>query len=295
MSTTLSQPAQTQRAQYLGTGKRKTSVARVRLYDGTGHEIDVGAAHHLPDVFEQLLRAERFGCVEPAVNPDDGLAFLGERTRLFVAQSLGVREPRRDLLVARELLVVLRRGHDRHQLRAALGRLADGLDDDARRLFGELLPVGRDLLVVGEEVVVAEVVAELLERRGDVAGRLAPFGAVLMEDMDKETVDFVPNYDETRTEPTIFPAAFPNLLVNGGTGIAVGMATNMAPHNLGEVIDGIDHPIGDHGAIVSVGLDLDIILEIAQIGVGRAQGITRFGRSHRWTRGRQALSWEGKN
>src|SRR5205807_2425274 len=53
------------------------------------------------------------------------------------------------------------------------------------------------------------------------------------------TVDFIPNYDETRTEPTVFPAAFPNLLVNGGTGIAVGMATNMAPHNLGEIIDGI--------------------------------------------------------
>jgi len=46
-----------------------------------------------------------------------------------------------------------------------------------------------------------------------------------MEDMEKDTVDFVPNYDETRTEPTVFPAAFPNLLVNGGTGIAVGMAT----------------------------------------------------------------------
>jgi len=69
--------------------------------------------------------------------------------------------------------------------------------------------------------------------------RLAPLGAVLMEDMDKDTVDFVPNYDETRTEPTVFPAAFPNLLVNGGTGIAVGMATNMPPHNLGEIVDGI--------------------------------------------------------
>jgi DNA gyrase subunit A len=69
--------------------------------------------------------------------------------------------------------------------------------------------------------------------------RLAPLGAVLMEDMQKETVDFIPNYDETRTEPTVFPAAFPNLLVNGGTGIAVGMATNMPPHNLGEIIDGV--------------------------------------------------------
>src|SRR6266496_3580482 len=69
--------------------------------------------------------------------------------------------------------------------------------------------------------------------------RLAPLGAVLMEDMEKDTVDFVPNYDETQTEPTVFPAAFPNLLVNGGTGIAVGMATNIPPHNLSEVIDGI--------------------------------------------------------
>src|SRR5512138_2022995 len=69
--------------------------------------------------------------------------------------------------------------------------------------------------------------------------RLQHLGAALMEDMDKDTVDFVPNYDETRTEPTVFPAAFPNLLVNGGTGIAVGMATNMPPHNLGEIIDGI--------------------------------------------------------
>jgi DNA gyrase subunit A len=69
--------------------------------------------------------------------------------------------------------------------------------------------------------------------------RLTHLGALLMEDMEKETVDFVPNYDETTTEPTVFPAAFPNLLVNGGTGIAVGMATNIPPHNLGEIIDGI--------------------------------------------------------
>jgi DNA gyrase subunit A len=63
--------------------------------------------------------------------------------------------------------------------------------------------------------------------------------------MDKDTVDFVPNYDETREEPTVFPAAFPNLLVNGGTGIAVGMATNIPPHNLSEIIDGICAQIED--------------------------------------------------
>ena len=69
--------------------------------------------------------------------------------------------------------------------------------------------------------------------------RLKQLGAILMDDLDRDTVDFVPNYDETLTEPTVLPAAFPNLLVNGGTGIAVGMATNMAPHNLGEIIDGV--------------------------------------------------------
>ncbi len=75
--------------------------------------------------------------------------------------------------------------------------------------------------------------------------RLQQLGAALMTDMDKGTVDFVPNYDETREEPTVFPAAFPNLLVNGGTGIAVGMATNIPPHNLGECIDGICAQIDD--------------------------------------------------
>jgi DNA gyrase subunit A len=69
--------------------------------------------------------------------------------------------------------------------------------------------------------------------------RLTPLGGTLMQDMDKDTVDFVPNYDERLTEPTVFPAAFPNLLVNGGTGIAVGMATNMAPHNLAEIVEGV--------------------------------------------------------
>src|SRR6201987_1307950 len=73
----------------------------------------------------------------------------------------------------------------------------------------------------------------------DTEARLTHLGSVLMAEMDKDTVDFVPNYDETTTEPVVFPAAFPNLLVNGGTGIAVGMATNIPPHNLAEVVDGI--------------------------------------------------------
>ncbi len=83
--------------------------------------------------------------------------------------------------------------------------------------------------------------------------RLTHLGAALMEDMDKNTVDFQPNYDENETEPTVLPAAFPNLLVNGGTGIAVGMATNIPPHNLGEVVDAICAQI-DNPAITIAGL-----------------------------------------
>ena len=67
--------------------------------------------------------------------------------------------------------------------------------------------------------------------------RLASLSDEMMADLDKETVDFVPNYDETTEEPTVLPAPFPNLLVNGSTGIAVGMATNVPPHNMREVID----------------------------------------------------------
>ncbi len=75
--------------------------------------------------------------------------------------------------------------------------------------------------------------------------RLTHLGVALMQDMDKDTVDFVPNYDGTNKEPNVLPAAFPNLLINGGTGIAVGMATNIPPHNLGEVIDGLCALIDD--------------------------------------------------
>jgi len=67
--------------------------------------------------------------------------------------------------------------------------------------------------------------------------RLQALGDDMMADLDKETVDFAPNYDETTEEPTVLPAPFPNLLVNGSAGIAVGMATNIPPHNLREVVD----------------------------------------------------------
>ncbi len=69
--------------------------------------------------------------------------------------------------------------------------------------------------------------------------RLKALAEDLMGDLERETVDFVPNYDETTEEPTVLPAPFPNLLVNGSVGIAVGMATNIPPHNLREVVDGV--------------------------------------------------------
>jgi DNA gyrase subunit A len=69
----------------------------------------------------------------------------------------------------------------------------------------------------------------------------------MMADLDKETVDFVPNYDETTEEPTVLPTTFPNLLVNGSAGIAVGMATNIPPHNMREVVDGVIGVIDQRG------------------------------------------------
>src|ERR671930_69667 len=75
--------------------------------------------------------------------------------------------------------------------------------------------------------------------------RLTRLATEMLRDIDADTVDFVPNYDESRRQPEVLPARFPNLLVNGSTGIAVGMATNIAPHNLGEVVNGIVAMIDD--------------------------------------------------
>ncbi len=86
--------------------------------------------------------------------------------------------------------------------------------------------------------------------------RLTRLAAELLADIDKETIDFQPNYDEKELEPTVLPTRIPNLLVNGSAGIAVGMATNVPPHNLGEILDAclalIDHP----------GLGLDELLRL---------------------------------
>ncbi len=75
--------------------------------------------------------------------------------------------------------------------------------------------------------------------------RMSKISVEMLTDIDKETVDFIPNYDDSRKEPSVLPSRFPNLLVNGSTGIAVGMATNIPPHNLGEVVDAVNYVI-DH-------------------------------------------------
>src|SRR5580765_4724425 len=75
--------------------------------------------------------------------------------------------------------------------------------------------------------------------------RLQSLSEDVMADLDRESVDFVPNYDETTEEPTVLPAPIPNLLVNGSSGIAVGMATNVPPHNLGEVVAGVIYVIDE--------------------------------------------------
>src|SRR5689334_3313951 len=69
--------------------------------------------------------------------------------------------------------------------------------------------------------------------------RLTKLATEMLQDIDEDTVDFAPNYDESRKEPSVLPSRFPNLLVNGSAGIAVGMATNMPPHHLGETIDAV--------------------------------------------------------
>lgn len=86
--------------------------------------------------------------------------------------------------------------------------------------------------------------------------RLSKIAMELLADLDKQTVDFVPNFDESLEEPVVLPSRFPNLLVNGSAGIAVGMATNIPPHNMGEVIDGavlmIDDPEVEEKALLKV-------------------------------------------
>ncbi|MBP3215440.1 MAG: DNA gyrase subunit A, partial [Clostridium sp.] len=107
--------------------------------------------------------------------------------------------------------------------------------------------------------------------------RLSKISMELLADINKDTVDFVPNFDETEKEPTVLPARFPNLLVNGATGIAVGMATNIPPHNLREVIDAIVKII-DNRVEEDRETELEEVMEIVK-GPDFPTGATILGRS----------------
>jgi DNA gyrase subunit A len=89
--------------------------------------------------------------------------------------------------------------------------------------------------------------------------RMAPLAEALLEDIDKDTVDFVPNYDEEREEPSYLPSKIPNLLVNGSGGIAVGMATNMPPHNLTEICEAVIHIMENAEAATDVAALMKIV------------------------------------
>jgi DNA gyrase subunit A len=114
--------------------------------------------------------------------------------------------------------------------------------------------------------------------------RMAKIAHELLADIDKETVDFVPNYDESEHEPSVLPAKIPNLLVNGSSGIAVGMATNIPPHNLSEVIDGCTAVIDDPS------IDLNSLMEIIPAPdfptAGIINGIAGVREAYRTGRGR---------
>src|SRR5436305_9329042 len=116
--------------------------------------------------------------------------------------------------------------------------------------------------------------------------RLARLATELLRDIDSDTVDFRANYDDSRLEPVVLPARFPNLIVNGSSGIAVGMATNIPPHNLGEVVDAVnaytDAPEIDVGGLMQHGKGPDFptggsilgrggIREAYETGPGRAR------------------------
>src|ERR1700733_11363697 len=102
--------------------------------------------------------------------------------------------------------------------------------------------------------------------------RLRKLAEEMIGDIDKETVDFVPNYDDSEVEPTVLPSRIPNLLLNGASGIAVGMATNIVPHNLTEIINGtlayIENPAITVDELITPGADGKAIIEAPDFPTG---------------------------
>jgi len=128
--------------------------------------------------------------------------------------------------------------------------------------------------------------------------RLAKVANSLLGDLDKDTVDFQPNYDGSREEPSVLPARFPNLLVNGAGGIAVGMATNIPPHNLGEVIKAclayIDNPLITIDELIEIVPAPDFPTAPLILGTGGARAAYREGKGSIMQRARHEIE-EGKN
>jgi DNA gyrase subunit A len=128
--------------------------------------------------------------------------------------------------------------------------------------------------------------------------RLDPLAMELLAGIDEDTVDMIPNYDGTTEEPIVLPARFPNLLVNGSQGIAVGMATNIPPHNLGEVIDAvvhlIDHPDADVDALMEFVKGPDFPTGGQILGRAGIMDAYRTGRGSVKTRAKASIE-EGKN
>ena len=129
--------------------------------------------------------------------------------------------------------------------------------------------------------------------------RMAKMAHELLADIDKETVDFVPNYDESESEPSVMPTRVPNLLVNGSAGIAVGMATNIPPHNLGEVVDACIASIDKPDISIAELMQLIPGPDFPTAGIiNGAQGILeayRTGRGRIFVRGRSHIERNESN
>jgi len=127
--------------------------------------------------------------------------------------------------------------------------------------------------------------------------RMAKIAHELLADLDKETVDFIPNYDESEHEPAVFPSRLPNLLINGSSGIAVGMATNIPPHNLNEVVDAvlalIDDPLLDINALIDIVPGPDFPTEGIINGVRGIREAYRTGRGRVLVRARTEIEEHG--
>src|SRR6202012_4705664 len=117
--------------------------------------------------------------------------------------------------------------------------------------------------------------------------RMAKIGHELLADIDKETVDFAPNYDGSENEPVVLPARIPNLLINGSSGIAGGMATNIPPHNLGEVVDACQHLLRNPEASIDELIELIPAPDFPTAGI--IYGISGVRDGYRTGRGRVVM------